>query len=510
MARPLRIAALALIVAFCAAAGALGQFTSADKPAFLQSYSNASRARFGYITVPESRSNPADTRTIRLAVIIITAQSINPDPDPVFYIVGGPGGSATIASDWFPIFDQLNLKRDIVFLDPRGAGFSDPCLFMRQGGSTIGAFVAQNRAYFAGQGIDVSEYNTTEIAQDYEAARVALGYGQINIFASSYGTFVAQEMLRRFPSSLRSAVLEGNMPATDPFIPGVLAQEKHGIDALLADVQRDSAARQAFPQFRERFYSLIQKLNASPVKLRLRTFDTNRLKGVKIDGSEFLSTVSEMLQRTDTMRLIPLMVQQLERGDYSSLVSTFFAPSEDLNIENPFGMYLSVLGTDFASPGYVSATSRAIKRVHDPVLQKTDGPGILQVAELASAWGVPYAPGNTRTLPQSSVPTLLLNGMMDAQTSVTGGATIAASLSNATNLVYPRCGHAVGLDQGPAMDAAMAFIENPAQKPALHLGNLRRQHFYLTFLSGTRSRTTSDWRRHLVDLPVLRAFQPQD
>jgi pimeloyl-ACP methyl ester carboxylesterase len=494
----------------CVGSAALGQFSPADKPAFLQSYSNASRARFGFITVPESRSNPSDTRTIRLAVIIIPAQSINPAPDPVFYIVGGPGGSATIASDWFPVFDQLNLERDIVFLDPRGAGFSDPCLFMRQGGATIGAFVNQNRAYFSGQGIDVSEYNTTEIAQDYEAARVALGYGQINIFASSYGTFVAQEILRRFPSSLRSAILEGNMPATDSFIPGVLAQEKHGIDALLMDVQRDSAARQAFPQFRERFYALIQKLNASPVKLRLRTFDTHRLKGVKIDGSEFLSTVSEMLQRTETMRLIPLMVQQLERGDYGSLVSTFFAPSEDLNIENPFGMYLSVLGTDFASQGYVSATSRAIKRVHDPVLQKTDGPNILQVAELASVWGVPYNPGTTRTLPQSNVPTLLLNGMMDAQTSVTGGATIAASLSNATNLVYPRCGHAVGLDKGPAMDAAMAFIENPAQRPALHIGSLSRNHFYITFLPGTRSRGPSDWRRHLVDLPVLRAFQSEE
>jgi pimeloyl-ACP methyl ester carboxylesterase len=502
MLRP--VVPLALLLFTLAAAQA--QFVPADKPAPLQQLSNSARTRFGYVTVPENRSDPSNTRTIRLAVIIVPAQTASPAPDPVFYIVGGPGGSATLSSGGFPIFEKLNRTRDIVFVDPRGAGFSDPCLFMRRGGATIGRFVTDNRAFFAGQGIDVAAFNTTEIAQDYEAVRVALvgNAQQINLVANSFGTFVAQEMLRRFPGSLRAVVMGGNSPATDPFLPTSLAIERDGIEALLTDVARTPAARRAFPSFRQRFYKLVDRLNANPVHLRLENRDTGRLQGVTIDGSEFLSTITEMLQCSQTLRYIPLMVRQLEQGNHAALVARFFAPREELRQDNPFGMYLSVLGTDFAAPGYVRATTRGVLGVHNRTLVRTEGPTLVQLAQLVVAWNVPYAPGTTRTLPQSSVPTFLMNGHMDAQTPVTGGATIAAGLSNATNYVYPRSGHAVGFIEGPALDAAVAFIGDPSRAPRFSLGNLRRPHFYAVSEPMARTRGVDDWRDYLTDLPISR------
>ncbi len=83
-------------------------------------------------------------------------------------------------------------------------------------------------------------------------------------------------MLRRFPGSLRAVVMGGNSPATDPFLPTTLAIERDGIEALLTDVARTPAARRAFPNFRQRFYKLVERLNADPLKLRLRNSDTNR------------------------------------------------------------------------------------------------------------------------------------------------------------------------------------------------------------------------------------------
>jgi pimeloyl-ACP methyl ester carboxylesterase len=498
-----------LLAAFLlATVAAQAQFVPADKPAPLRQLSNSARTRFGYVTVPENRNDPSNTRTIRLAVIIVPAQSATPEPDPVFYIVGGPGGSATLSSSGFPIFEKLNLTRDIVFVDPRGAGFSDPCLFMRRGGATIGRFVNDNRAFFAEQNIDVAAYNTTEIAQDYEAARVALGYGQIDLVANSFGTFVAQEMLRRFPGSLRAVVMGGNSPATDPFLPTTLAIERDGIEALLTDVARTPAARRAFPNFRQRFYTLVDRLNADPVHLRLANSDTGKIQGVKIDGGEFLSTISEMLQRSQTLRYIPLMVRQLERGEYGGLVARFFAPRENLRQDDPFGMYLSVLGTDFAAPGYVRATVRGAFGVRNRTLVKTEAPTLVQLAQIVTAWGVPYAPGTTRTLPQSSVPTFLMNGRMDAQTPFTGGATIAAGLSDATNYVYPRSGHAVGFVEGPALDAALEFIGDPTHAPRFSFGNLRRPHFYAVSEPMAKTRGVDDWRNYLTDLPISRTWKP--
>jgi pimeloyl-ACP methyl ester carboxylesterase len=496
--------AIRLAAFLFATIAAQAQFVPADKPAPLQQLSNSARTRFGTVTVPENRNDPSNTRTIRLAVIIEPAQTATPAADPVFYIVGGPGGSATLSSGGFPLFEKLNLTRDIVFVDPRGAGFSDPCLFMRRGGATIGRFVNDNRAFFVGQNIDVAAYNTTEIAQDYEAVRVALGYGPINLVANSYGTFVAQELLRIDSANLRAVVMGGNSPATDPFLPTTLAIERDGIEALLADVARTPAARRAFPSFRQRFYALVSRLNASPVHLRLRNIDTGRKEGVTLDGGKFLDTIVEMLQRTQTLRLIPLMVRQLEQRNYGGLVARFFAPEKDLRVENPFGMYLSVLGSDFAAPGYVRATTRGVLGVHNRALAGAEGPLLIQLAQIVTAWNVPYTPGTTRTLPQSSVPTFLMNGRMDAQTPVTGGATIAAGLSNATNYVYPRSGHGVGLVEGPALDAAVEFVDDPSHAPRYTLANLRRPHFYAVSEPQAKTRGVDDWRKYLVDLPISR------
>ncbi len=500
--KPAALLLFALTLTLGSAARA--QFTPAAKPAPLKTLSNSARTQFGYITVPESRSNSANTRQIKLAVIISKARSSTPEPDPVFYIVGGPGGSATFSSGGFGIFDVLNEKRDIVYVDPRGAGFSLPCLYMRKDGFTLGQFTSANKAFFQNTlGTDVSAYTTTEVAADYEAARVALGYNQINLFASSYGTFVAQEMLRRFPSSLRAVVMTGNSPATDPFLPTSLRIEAQGLDALFKDVERSPLGRKAFPRLKTRFYALVRALNQTPVKLRLPNSDTGRLKGVTIDGDEFISTVTELLQNTRTLRYIPLLVSEMEQKKYTSLVRRFFAPYKRYPQDNPFGMYLSVLGTDFAAPGYIGATSRGTRAVPEPTLRTTRTPLLIQLAQLVVIWDVPYAPGTTRTLPTSSVPTLLLNGKMDAQTPVTGGATIARGLSNATNYVYPRVGHGVGFSDGPDQDAAVAFLNNPAVKPAYSTSGLMIRDFYARTAPSSRARGIDDWRRYVLN-PVPR------
>lgn len=79
----------------------------------------------GYLTVPENR-NRSDSRNIRLAVATRKATALNPKPDPILFLTGGPGGSGLgegpgIAKAWHP-------DRDVIFLDQRGALKSDPFL----------------------------------------------------------------------------------------------------------------------------------------------------------------------------------------------------------------------------------------------------------------------------------------------------------------------------------------------------------------------------------------------
>ena len=83
----------------------------------------------GYLVVPESRANPGGP-TVRLAVARFKAAVSNPDPDPILYLEGGPGGSPlrSYVKNFNLIFGPFAQKRDVILLDQRGTGYSQPAL----------------------------------------------------------------------------------------------------------------------------------------------------------------------------------------------------------------------------------------------------------------------------------------------------------------------------------------------------------------------------------------------
>lgn len=62
----------------------------------------------------------------------------------------------------------------------------------------------------------------------------------------------------------------------------------------------------------------------------------------------------------------------------------------------------------------------------------------------------------------SDIPTLVLNGTLDTQTSMHWGALAAETLGNVRNYIIPEAGHGTIIYQGCARDIAAAFTNNPA------------------------------------------------
>ena len=114
-------------------------------------------------------------------------------------------------------------------------------------------------------------------------------------------------------------------------------------------------------------------------------------------------------------------------------------------------------------------------------------------------WGVPYRPLVTRDPLVSDIPTLVIDGQMEAQTPFGGGATVAARLSRSLLLTFPRSGHGTGFTAGPAMQAILQFIADPTRRPAYSLASLKRNDFYLTRIpdGSPRSRVESE------DAPII-------
>ena len=162
----------------------------------------------GYLVVPEDRAD-SDSDTIRLAVAILHPPGGAARPDPIVYLVGGPGGSGLeflfISFDavFVPIFAT---ERDLIVLDQRGIGYSEPALdcpavaelsrelldweidgkvltdeeandlFMQ----TVAA-CEENLSTVA----DLTAYNTAANAADINDLRLALGYDQVNLWGLS-------------------------------------------------------------------------------------------------------------------------------------------------------------------------------------------------------------------------------------------------------------------------------------------------------------------------------------
>jgi pimeloyl-ACP methyl ester carboxylesterase len=94
----------------------------------------------GYLVVPENRTAPAAAsstpaspavRTIRLAVAIFHPTGGAAEPDPIVYLMGGPGASALefLYLSFNIIYAPLLAAgRDLIFFDQRGVGRSQPTL----------------------------------------------------------------------------------------------------------------------------------------------------------------------------------------------------------------------------------------------------------------------------------------------------------------------------------------------------------------------------------------------
>jgi hypothetical protein len=135
-------------------------------------------------------------RRIALNIVLLPAKDAKPSPDALFYLAGGPGGAATgYATEKF--IEGLRRHRDVVLVDQRGTGESNP-LNCPSAGSR------EDMRGFFGEPFpleriracrtelekiaDLKQYTTSIAMDDLDEVRAALGYDRINVYGGSYGS----------------------------------------------------------------------------------------------------------------------------------------------------------------------------------------------------------------------------------------------------------------------------------------------------------------------------------
>src|ERR1043165_2206354 len=88
--------------------------------------STKDKARCGTFEVFEDREHKTG-RKIALKILVYPATGADKAPDPLFYIPGGPGSSATEDAPFVAQqMARVREHRDLVFVDQRGTGGSNP------------------------------------------------------------------------------------------------------------------------------------------------------------------------------------------------------------------------------------------------------------------------------------------------------------------------------------------------------------------------------------------------
>src|SRR5215208_2831439 len=175
----------------------------------------------GTLVVPESRADP-ESRLIALPVTRIRARSDDPK-EPVFFLTGGPGQSNMD----FQFASRYTEDRDFVLVGYRGVDGSvrldcpevESALKRSTDVLSDEFFRAYGDVYrscadrLTDDGVDLASYGLVQQIDDLEAARVALGYDQINLLSESAGTRTAMIYGWRYPESIhRSAMVAVNPP----------------------------------------------------------------------------------------------------------------------------------------------------------------------------------------------------------------------------------------------------------------------------------------------------------
>ncbi len=179
------------------------------------------QAERGSFEVPERRAD-ASSRRIRIGFVRFRSTAARPGA-PIVYLAGGPGGSGIDAAEGprQPIFLALRGLSDVIALDQRGVGISNavpPCkantALDPSGGLTEQAFTRYYRqtltkcvGEWRAAGVVVEGYTTPENADDIEDLRRAIGAPKLRLWAISYGTHLAFEMMRRHPTSVDRVVM---------------------------------------------------------------------------------------------------------------------------------------------------------------------------------------------------------------------------------------------------------------------------------------------------------------
>ena len=395
----------------------------------------------GYLTVPEKHAlygKPASTKNIEIAVIKLASTSANKKADPVVYLEGGPGGSASSSISQVIETGTFINDRDVYLVDQRGTGYSKPALFCTEFEEVgTAAQLTTCKTRLETSGIDLTAYHSVHSAMDFIELRKALNISQWNLYGISYGTRLATTIMRENSDGIRSVILDGMFPIE---VNGITDTPWANYESLNQIVKNcENSADCPADEFKMVIEDIIARMHNEGMIAESRQFIQILLElGTQPAIIDYLLAVNEDVSKYASI-IETMMAEQGDEVDEGS------AQDEQQGEEDRFynAMGLSTICAEEYPFLQITALTGDNSEGWSTSMQVTVADMYHMGFDQASCkvWDVTPANDIEIHTVNSNLPVLMLNGLQDTQTPAAWGTLVAQNMPNAQNITNPQGGH---------------------------------------------------------------------
>jgi pimeloyl-ACP methyl ester carboxylesterase len=409
------------------------------------------------------QENPNDTTSPLINIHFLRIKAVNAKPqlDPLVLIQGGPGGSSQImAYALHRYFSAVRQNRDLLFIDLRGTGESNPlnCTELDTLDSSLNdiemvqAYQIIMKKCASTLEKNAPFYTTATAVTDLEHIRLRLGYRQFNLWGASYGSRVALTYAAEYPAFTRSLILDGLAPSAIS-LPRFIARDAFAaLTQLNRYCQENHLCHSHYGDLIENTQIITQNLHATkPVRVILPDPLNQQPKEWLFTPRRFAQLLISILYSRELTSLAPRALKEAAKGNYQ-LLATLNALAEANNKQRAVaeGLYYSVI-------------------CNEDLAQNTPAPepifmGINLLEDklaVCANWPQKILPEiKNPTTKTNNTPTLLLSGALDPVTPKVWADWVARTQLNHQSIEVPGGNHVVST-LGCLPNLIAQFINTP-------------------------------------------------
>ncbi|MEM9776521.1 MAG: alpha/beta fold hydrolase, partial [Chloroflexota bacterium] len=323
------------------------------------------------------------------------------------------------------------------------------------------ATVEACRDRLVASGIDLTTFSSATSAADVDAIRRALGYEQWNLWGVSYGTRLAQTVMRDFPAGVRSVILDSAYPTSADLFENYPRSLNQAFTIFFNTCKNDPECNANYPNLEDRFYAVVEDLNENPVEIEIDNFWTGESHSALFWGDNLVGMLFQALYTPSQFIQMPDIIDDLESLEMEDAILM-----EELSLVN---------GEFFSSAIYRTIQCREeypFSSVEDANVAIQTNVRLIEYfddydfqLELCDVWQAGEASSIENDPVSSDIPTLILAGGFDPVTPPVWGESLQRSLSNSYFVNVPELAHGIFSHDGCTQSVGLAFVDNPSAEP---------------------------------------------